>query len=303
MANAVVPADLKVPAHLAGRIGAPSKLSDAIGSGLGSGGVPRISIKGARFRIIDEGSETVLPSLELEIVIVGAGMGRAKMWYAKQWTPDEEPTQPDCFSINGEAPDAAAINPQSDLCATCPQNAWGSRITPQGTQIKACPDYKRLAVVSTADPAGPVYLLQVTPAALKGLQEYRKTVTLRGIPFEIIATRVGFDTSASFPKLTFNFSRFLTAEEQATIDARLGSDEVKEITGEKVTYRTKQLAVASQPPEPVVQKIAEVAPAPAPIPAPAKAPARGFAKVMAPAAESGDLLGDIEKLLANERSK
>lgn len=280
MSNIVSLANVQVPAHLAQRVGVPSVLSQSLSGGISGGGeaIPRISIKGSRFRIVEGTSETVLDTTNLDVVVVGANPRLSKTWYAKAWTPESEPSSPDCFSLDGISPDTASAEPQNDLCASCPQNAWGSKITPQGKQIKACSDQKRLAVVSADDPTGPVYLLQVTPAALAGLGQYQKELSHRGIPAEIVRTRISFDTDASFPKLKFSFGGFLDEETQTSVDGLFGSEAVKDITGE-----------ARQGGTPAVPKIAapqQVAPKPAPVveqPAPPpvaatqpETPKRGF---------------------------
>lgn len=276
----IVPVNIQVPAHLAGRVGVPSVLSAALTGGLSSGqSFPRISIKASRFRIKEGDTETVLDSTNLDVVIVGANPRLSKTWYAVQWSKDSEPTAPDCFSLDGVSPDPESADPQNDLCASCPQNAWGSKVTPTGQQVKACSDNKRLAVVSADDPSGPVYLLSVTPAALKGLNQYQKELSVRGIPPEIVKTRVSFDTDASFPKLMFGFSGFLDADTQQTVDELFGTEQVKEITGE--TLRTpvavpKLAAPAPVAPKPAVRAAPPVEPAPAPAPAQAAAPKRGF---------------------------
>lgn len=274
----IIPVNIKVPAHLAARVGGQSALAQSLTGGLSSGSgdsYPRISIKGARFRIVDGDTETVLDSTTLEVVIVGANPRLSKTWYAKQWTPDSEPSAPECFSLDGIGPDPASTNPQNDLCASCPQNAWGSKVTPQGQQIKACSDLKRLAVVAADDPNGPIYLLQVTPAALKGLNQYQKELSVRGIPPEIVKTKVSFDTDASFPKLKFSFGGFLDEDTQGVVDELFGSDRVKDITGE--VPRTPVAVPKITPPttKPVVKAV-EVKEAPAPVSAPVAAPKRGF---------------------------
>lgn len=277
MSNIVL-ANAQIPAHLAARVGVPSVLSQSLAGGIGAGGesVPRISIKGSRFRIIEGGTETVLDTTSLDVVIVGANPRLSKTWYAKAWTPEAEPSSPDCFSLDGVGPDSQATAPQNDLCASCPQNAWGSKVTPQGKQIKACSDLKRLAVVAADDPTGPTYLLAVTPAALAGLSQYHKDLSVRGIPAEIVRTKVSFDTNASFPKLAFSFGGFLDAETQAEVDKLFGTDAVKEITGE--SRQGQPVAI----PQPVAPKPAPVAAAPQPAPTPVAepqpeaAPKRGF---------------------------
>jgi len=133
--------------------------------------------------------------------------------------------------MNGIVPDPDSGQPQNDLCASCPQNAWGSRITQQGTEIKACSDKKRLAIVAATDPTGPVYLLEVTPAALSGLNVYNRELKTRHIPPDIIKTIISFDTKASFPKLTFGFGGYIDTEVQPIIEKLFGSDKVNEIIG------------------------------------------------------------------------
>jgi hypothetical protein len=281
----LVPVNVQVPAHLAARVGVPSALALSLTGGISSttGGFPRISIKGSRFRIIEGDTETVLDQTFLDIVVVGANPRLSKQWYAKAWTPDSEPSAPDCFSLDGIGPDTESTSPQNDLCASCPQNAWGSKITPQGQQIKACADQKRLAVVAADDPSGPVYLLLVTPAALKGLNQYQKELSMRGIPPEIVKTKVSFDTDASFPKLKFSFAGFLDEDTQTAVDSLFGSDDVKAITGEAVNKPVAVPAPVVRPPAVVAKPVA--APKPEPVAeVPPAAPKRGFGtKTAAPA--------------------
>ena len=325
----IVPVNIQVPAHLAGRVGVPSVLGAALTGGLSSGqSFPRISIKASRFRIVEGDTETVLDSTTLDVVIVGANPRLSKTWYAKQWDANAEPSAPDCFSLDGIGPDPESTDPQNDMCASCPQNAWGSKVTPTGQQVKACSDNKRLAVVAADDPSGPIYLLSVTPAALKGLNQYQKELSVRGIPPEIVKTRVSFDTDASFPKLKFTFGGFLDADVQEVVDGLFGSEQVKEITGETprtpvaVPQIAKAPAAAPVAPKPAVKAAAPVEePAPAPAPAQAAAPKRGFgapkaaaptvtpaaapAKVVkaaapAPAAEAASSLADEIAALVGE---
>ncbi len=323
----IIPANITIPAHLAARVGVPSVLAQSMTGGLSSGtSFPRISIKGARFRIVEGDTETVLDSTTLQLVIVGANPRLSKIWYAEAWTPDADKAQaPDCFSLDGIGPDPEATMPQNDMCASCPQNAWGSKVTPQGQQIKACADQKRLAVVAADDPTGPVYLLQVTPAALKGLNQYQKELAVRGIPPEIVKTAVSFDTDASFPKLKFTFSGFLDADTQEVVDGLFGTDAVKEVTGEVVRQpitiaplappapaRVKpavQAAPAPEPepePEPAAPKrgfgAGKPAAAPAPAPAPAAAPKRGLgttkpAATVSTATQASSLADEIAALV------
>lgn len=280
----IIPANISIPAHLMARVGQPSALAQALSGGISGGSdFPRISIKASRFRIIEDGTETVLNQTTLDVVIVGANPRLSKTWYAKEWSKDAEPSAPDCFSLDGVGPDAQSTNKQNDLCATCPHNVWGSKIAPNGQQLKACSDKKRLAVVAADDPTGPTYLLEVTPAALRGLNAYQKELSVRGIAPEIVRTRIGFDTDASFPKLTFGYGGFLDEATMAAVDDLFGSEQVKLITGEMSAAAPAPAA----PPAPRTAPVRAVPAAPAAAPAAAEpaAPARGFgAAKAAPAA-------------------
>lgn len=256
--NNLVPVNINIPAHLTNRVNKTSALAEALSGGLSSSGniAPRISIKGSRFRIVENGAEAVLDSTTLDVIIVGANPRLSKTWYATAWDNDTEPSSPDCFSLDGVRPHPDSLTPQNDLCASCPHNAWGSKITPNGQRVKACADTKRLAVVASNYPTGPIYLLVVTPASLRGLNQYQKELTVRGIPVEVVKTRVSFDTDASFPKLKFSFGGFMDADTQEVVDKLFGSDRVKEITGELqkggVSENTKPVQV--EKPQPVVVK-------------------------------------------------
>lgn len=259
----LIPADIQLPAHVAERMSKPSVLAQSLGGGMAQsdeGGYPVISIKGGRFRIKMDGEEKVLDSTKLEVVIVGANPAVTKQWYKDKWTPDSEPSAPNCYSLDGKAPHPEASEPQHDLCASCPKNAWGSATNAQGNPIKACSDEKRLAVVPTNKIDGPVYLLRVTPAALKGLNAYQKELSMRGIPAEIVKTFLSFDTNASFPKLQFSFAGFLDEGQQAKADAQFGSDAVKIVTGETPVA----IKVPEAAPKPVLVQASKPEPAPEP---------------------------------------
>jgi hypothetical protein len=287
MTTNLIPANVSIPSHLAKYVGKTSALGLSMSGGMTSNsGFPRISIKASRFRIVDGDTETVLPDTTLQVVIVGANPRLSKTWYAKAWTKDSEPQAPDCFSLDGMSPDAESTSPQNDLCASCPQNAWGSKVTDAGQQIKACSDTKRLAVVAADDPSGPIYLLTVTPAALKGLNQYQKELSMRGIPAEIVKTAISFDTDASFPKLKFGFGGFIEEDTQQLVDGLFGAESVREITGEIVKRPVEVPKVAApaavhvSAPKPAVRvapaPVVEAAPAPAAPAAEPATPKRGF---------------------------
>lgn len=277
--------DAKVPAFLAKRVGTPSVLASALTGGIGSGVTyPRISIKASRFRIVEGDTETLLEQTKLEVIIVGANPRLSKTWYAKKWSKDAEPAAPDCFSLDGISPDVESTQPQSDVCATCSQNAWGSKVTDEGQELKACADTKRIAVVAADDPEGSIYLLTVTPAALKNLNQYQKQLTMRGIPPEIVKTVVSFDTDASFPKLQFEFGGYLDEDTYNAVESLFGSEKVQEITGEKVVSKPAAVPQLENKPERAASVTVKEEPkAEAPAAQAEKPAAKGFGKKAAAA--------------------
>lgn len=210
--------------------------------------IPRISLKGSMFSAVVDGDASPITTGVMEVVIVGANPRLSKAWYAEAWNPDSENTTPDCFTFDGIKPNLDSRQPQNNVCAICPKNAWGSRVTPQGVKVKACSDKKRLAVVLTNALEGVVYLLEVTATALTGLNHYHRTLIMRGIAPEIVKTAISFDTNVAFPKLKFGFSGYLNNETQPLVNKLFGSEQVKQITGEipvRVSISPQQPPVAS----------------------------------------------------------
>ena len=258
MENLPAISNSKVPAHLANRAGV-SAVTTAVLTGAPAS-VPRISLKQGRFRIREGQDEFVVDSLFLDTVIVGAVPAVSKLFYAKPWNPGDEPTAPDCHSILGDRPAADSSSPQNDVCATCPKNAWGSKLTPAGKQIKACSDSRRIAVVAADDPEK-IYLVSTPAASMKNLTKYTKALAMHGRNLEDVRTRLTFDEEAEYPLLNFDFAGYLDEATYATVQAKLGSVEVQDVLGLYQTLQApKQLTTMGQ----IAPSLAD------PIPAPAK---------------------------------
>lgn len=249
--TALVPTNIQLPAHLSGRLGQPSQIAGAMTAGIGGSGFKRISIRGGRFRIREGSNETVLPANKLRAIIVGASPGMTKTFY-KKYDAKAEDKKPDCYSNDGIRPAADAEDPQSQLCANCAQNAWGSKIV-DDKKMKACADQKRLAIISADDdsPEPEVYLFTVTPAALNDFRNYGKLLESRAFPPELVVTELSFDTDASFPKIEFKFGGFVEEHKVEIIDNLVGSQIVREITGEQPMVATIVEAPKKAKPAPV----------------------------------------------------
>lgn len=276
--------------------------------------VHQIGIKGSRFRLQNpDGSEDVVPNLFLDVIVVDANSNLSKIFYIGKYNPSEEGKAPDCYSDNGVAPSQRAAKPQCGTCAECPHNVWGSAITDSGSQTKKCSDSRKMAVVLAENPTGPVYLLKIPAASIKNSRDYAEAIINRGIPIEGIITRLQFDSSADYPKVTFSAMNWAEEFQVKAVLAVAGTDETKAVIGLNDKPRVEAIAaptlhaaasVNALPPQPVYAPAQPVqpnyaapqpayqpapqqpmyaasAPQPAPQPAPQQ-PAGAFAQFGAP---------------------
>jgi hypothetical protein len=250
--------NLQLPARLRGAaVPAVIEANNDLFSGAGMT-FPVLSYKGKVWHIV-EGDERNLvahpdtgdPLSSIEVVLLKANPAKSKVFYASGYVEGSS-EKPDCFSNDGIVPDPQAKSKQAATCEGCPNNVWGSRISDNGNKTKACSDSKRVAVAPAGEIDNPM-LLRVPPASLKDLQAYGAMLSKRGIPYNEVVTRVGFDHTVAHPQLEFKFVRFLTDEEAlAAVDA-LKSERTGFITG----------MTAMPPRNDAPKPVAPAAPAPA----------------------------------------
>jgi len=185
--------------------------------GGGGGDNKRISIEGGVWKMMVNGKEVAKnEDRTMNVVIVAAAPKKSRTFYAAAYKKGVV-ASPDCWSADGEQPDAKANSPQSKKCGDCPQNVKGSG---QG-DTRACRFQQRLAVVLENDVAGDVYQLTLPSTSIFGagengkwpLQTYAKMVASKGVPITSVVTEMRFDTSSSTPKLTFKPARYLETDE------------------------------------------------------------------------------------------
>ena len=202
------------------------------GGGVGNS-TQRISIKGGVFRLLAGGKEiAAIDERFLDVIIVKAAPKVSRIFYAKSYDGDNI-TGPDCWSNDGERPDASAENKQGTTCMSCPQNIAGSG---QGNS-RACRYQQRLAVVLENNIEGDILQLTLPATSVFGkedgdkrpLQAFARNLAMQNPPIspEMIVTRMKFDTKAEAPKLHFAPSRWLTDEEYAIVKTQGDSDEAK----------------------------------------------------------------------------
>lgn len=222
--------DIAIPEHLKKFLSNSQASSDADAMASASISIPRISLRGRKFRLIEGGEEIRRPADELYVVILavepGAGL-MAKTYYKKGYTSGDS-APPDCSSQNGITPDTWISNPVSSKCSTCPMNAFGSATSTNGKKAKACKDSKRLWVAEPDKIDGTVYALGVPVTSLKAMAEYGALLKSNGIPSAAVITRLTMKDT-EFPELLFDFVGVL--DEQPMQNALLRNEQKDWNTG------------------------------------------------------------------------
>lgn len=265
-----------VPAHIAARIAARQQggVKSAVTAAVVGDGpqIPRVSIKAGRYRLIEGGVETVV-GITLDTIIIGANPRVSKVFYAKAYDSAAENVRPDCFSNDGIKPDASVQAPVSSGCANCPNNVLGSKVLTSGAKSKLCADQRHLALVPAADPTK-VYSMTVPVSGMKAMREYFKELDNYGIIPEEVVTQLGFDDSASYPKITFKQVGYVPEKHVGRIEELAKSDETKVATREMSPSGAAALPAPAAASKPALTSApSQAAPAPAPVAAPVAAPA------------------------------
>lgn len=230
----------------------------------GSGGMKRISLRGAVFRMMVNGEEIAKnENRSMNIVVVNGTKYVARKYYSGGYTPGES-APPNCWSNDGITPDASIEAPQHGNCEGCPQNIKGSG---QGDS-RACRYEKRLAVVLADDIKGSVYQLILPSKSYFGkgdqehmpFEQYAKYVASQGYNINMIVTEMKFDSDSESPKLTFKPVGFLNKEQWETAKAQGVTPEAKSAviqTASQGDAKPKSIAAPVTAPEVPQAEVAE----------------------------------------------
>ena len=252
------------------------------GGGTGSS-VKRISIKGGVFRLVAGGKEIAsIDDRHLDVIIVKAAPKVSRIYYEGAYDP-ERISGPDCWSNDGEKPDASIKAPQNKTCMGCPQNEAGSG----NGNSRACRYQQRLAVVLENNPGGDVLQLTLPATSIFGkeegdkrpLQAYARFLAVQTPPVnpEQIVTRMKFDTKAESPKLFFTPVRWLEEGEYEVVQRQAESDDAKRAVTMTVAQADgvkpkAELSIPGKPTKAAPKVEAEDEEEEAPAPKAAKAP-------------------------------
>lgn len=250
-----------MPAHL-GKAFGPVQNDDLQGGVSGGYGV--LSFKGKTWSLNENGNHTYIMkpddpdeiATSLEVVIIKANPSLSKVYYDGGYT-EGSTEKPVCYSNDGVKPATDAASPQCTSCALCQHNAWGSRISENGSKGKACSDSRRLAVVPSGELDRPM-LLRVPAATLKELSQFAEMLKRRNAPYQGVVTKISFDPTVAHPKLMFKALRWVSAEEAQQIADTMRLEVISQITGTASSSAARELApIADLRPEPAKPKPAK----------------------------------------------
>ena len=306
MATQVAVNQMQVPAHIAARIAArqqgtlqASGITSAIVSGDGFQ-YPKISIRAGRYRLVEDGVETVVGTT-LDVIVVGANPRESRIFYGKAYDDSANNVRPDCFSNDGIRPDPSVANPVANGCANCPNAVLGSKMTPAGKQTTLCGKQRHLAVVPAADPEK-VYGLSIPVSGLTNLREYFKELQNYGVEPQEVVTELGFDDKVSFPKVTFKKSDkgggYVPAKSMPRVDAIVASDEVKVAVRLMAAATAPALASPTKPVDIAAPVVDEEDGEPAPEPVVEDKPAKAAKPKTEPVKASSELEAKLDSLFA-----
>jgi hypothetical protein len=157
-----------------------------------------LSVRGKKFSM---GGNAI--GEELDIIV--ANFVHESGWYEDDYDA-ENPTPPDCFALSLDGKDMAphpnSLNPQSEVCATCWANEWGSG---KG-KGKACKNQRRLALLDAeADnlEEAEMALLRIAPTGVKPWDNYVNGLSKKlNRPCWSVVTRLSFDEEVDYPKVS-----------------------------------------------------------------------------------------------------
>jgi hypothetical protein len=180
---------------------------------------------------------------EINVIIVNAQPKVSRVYYEAAYDPDSEPTLPNCWSNQGDAPEPNAPDKQHSNCADCPMNIKGSG----GGEKRACRFQRRVAVLVEGDESGELYQFNIPSKSLFGkgsgnvhpFESYIKFLLANGVSPDDVITNVSYDEEAESMTLLFQPVRHITDEEYELVQEAQKTPEAKLYTQITVAQNDK----------------------------------------------------------------
>ena len=197
---------------------------------------------------------TEYPAPYVDVVLIKAQKEMSRVFYAplpggqSSYVQGQRGKKPDCWSSNGIKPDELVANPVNPVCATCPNDAWGSGASPAAPKAKACQQRRRTVVVPyapgidlTNEAEGGPMLLSVPPGSLTNLAHYKDTLDemeladgSKSVPYCAVVTRLSYEPLLKFSKVVFQYLKPLDDAESDVIAGLRDAEVVTRILGSKI---------------------------------------------------------------------
>ena len=145
---------------------------------------------------------------EFNAIVVGMLTNVSRIFYKEKFDPNKEATLPNCWSNNGDKPEAGALDPQHSNCAGCPKNIKGSG----ENGGKACRYQRRVSLLLEGDESGTVYQFNIPAKSLFGkgtgnihpFESYVKFLVNNNMSPDLVVTNISFDSNAETMELVFS---------------------------------------------------------------------------------------------------
>jgi hypothetical protein len=145
---------------------------------------------------------------EFNAIVVGMLTNVSRIFYKEKFDPNKEATLPNCWSNNGDKPEAGASDPQHSNCADCPKNIKGSG----QNGGKACRYQRRVSLLLEGDESGTVYQFNIPAKSLFGkgtgnihpFESYVKFLVNNSMSPDLVVTNISFDSNAETMELVFS---------------------------------------------------------------------------------------------------
>lgn len=145
----------------------------------------QINIHLPQIRIIHQAQLFEMPDgnklAEFQGVILD--FNKINSYWAESFDKSGGGTPPDCFSLDGITPSPLGGSVQSEFCASCPQNSFGS----DGGRGKNCKNLERLHVITQTNQLLP-YRITLPPSNLKAFYGYISSLVAKGYPWRMVYT-------------------------------------------------------------------------------------------------------------------